>query len=115
MNLFKYKVTRKNGHIFSKIFTINEIENGYAQIWLKNNIVCESDELQRLSYVCDDRNGEKVFAGDRVKSGKRIITIIWDKDNLQWMAKEEDCPYTSPLCQWAIKEAFELIKDTTND
>lgn len=109
MNLYKYKVTRKNGHVFSKIFTINEIENGYAQTWLKNNIVY-TDELERLPYVTTDKNGDKVFAGDKVKSGKRVLQIVWDEKFLQWRVKENGNFFTA-LYIWAISEQFELIKD----
>lgn len=129
MNLFKYKVTRKNGHIFSKIFTINEIENGYAQTWLKNNIVCDTDELKRLPYVCDDKNGEKVFAGDKVKrvtaegcpqksrKDGRIGTIVWHHGFLQWSLKvgSENSYNLENLADSEIFEAeIELLKEQDN-
>ena len=61
--------------------------------------------------VCLDKNGDEVYAGDKVKSGKRILTIMWYEEELQWHAKEEYEGRISPLCQWAISEQFELLKD----
>ena len=67
MNLYKYIVTRHNGYTFSEIFTLGQIENGAARQWCKINQVGQ-DELERVPYVCDDKNREKVFAGDKVIS-----------------------------------------------
>ena len=67
---------------------------------------------ESLPYVTTDKNGEKVFAGDKVKSGLRILTIVWNKHDLRWMADEGN--YVTPLSQWAIIEQFELIKDKDN-
>jgi len=64
-------------------------------------------------FVTKDKNGEDVYAGDSVKSGKRILLIVWDEDQLQWKAKE--CGYLTPLCQWAISEQFELIKEQEDE
>ena len=62
-------------------------------------------------YVTDDKNGEKVFAGDRVKSGKRVLFVFWEEDDMQWKARVEGFKDVTPLCQWAISEQFELIKE----
>lgn len=67
-----------------------------------------------VQLVTKDKNGKDVYAGDRVKSGKRVLLIVWDEDQLQWKAKE--CGYLTPLCQWAISEQFELIvEDKDNE
>ena len=66
-------------------------------------------------FVTLDKNGKDVFAGDSVKSGKRILTIVWDEENLQWKAKEAGYNYLTPLCQWAISEQFELIESKENE
>ena len=62
-------------------------------------------------FVTKDKNGKDVFEGDSVKSGKRILTILWGKDTLQWRIRLEESRYTTPLCQWAISKQFELIED----
>ena len=61
-------------------------------------------------FVTKDKNGKDVYAGDKVKSGKRIITIVWGKDSLQWKAEEKGVDFLTPLCQWAISEQFELME-----
>lgn len=65
-------------------------------------------------FVTKDKNGKDVFAGDSVRSGKRVLTVVWGESNLRWMAQEEDIRFQTPLCQWAISEQFELIKDKDN-
>lgn len=72
-------------------------------------------EIEGDLFVCKDKNSKDVFAGDKVKSGKRVLTIVWDKDCLQWRAGEEDNPYFAPLSQWAISEQFELIEDKKDE
>ena len=62
-----------------------------------------------VRFVIKDKHGKDVYAGDRVKSGKRVLLIYWDENYLQWRAKE--CGYCTPLCQWAISEQFELIEE----
>ncbi len=75
-------------------------------------------EVEGRLFVTKDKNGKDVFAGDSVKSGKRILTIVWDKCDMQWKTKQpgrnpaaEYYLPNTPLCQWAISEQFELIED----
>ena len=70
-------------------------------------------------FVTKDKNGDDVFEGDSVKSGKRVLTIVWDRCDMQWKTKQQGLSMVAeyylpdtPLCQWAISEQFELIKDT---
>lgn len=78
-------------------------------------------EVEGQLFVCKDKNKKDVYAGDSVKSGKRILTVVWDKSDMQWKAKQQGrspaadyyLPDT-PLCQWAISEQFELIEDKDN-
>ena len=80
--------------------------------WALYDYVECPDFDESLPYVCTDKNGENVFVGDKVKSGLRILTIVWNKHDLRWMADEGN--YVTPLSQWAIIEQFELIKDKDN-
>ncbi len=74
-------------------------------------------------FVTKDKNGNDVFAGDSVKFGKRILTIVWDNCDMQWKTKQpgrtpaaEYYLPDTPLCQWAISEQFELIiEDEKNE
>ena len=57
-----------------------------------------------------DKNGKDVHDEEKLRSGKRVFTVIWDSDSMQWKAQEEDGTLT-PLCQWAITEQFEIIEN----
>ncbi len=56
-----------------------------------------------------DKNGKEIYHKNKLRSGKRILVVVWDKDKLCWMAKEEGVNYLTPLGQWAISEQFEII------
>ena len=57
-----------------------------------------------------DKNKNEIYAGDRLQSGKRIFTVVWDEEDMQWKAEEEDSRYCSlPLSVWAVSEHFEII------
>ncbi len=73
-------------------------------------------------FVTKDKNGKDVFAGDSVRSGKRVLTIVWDKCDMQWKTKQprrtpaaEYYLPNTPLCQWAISEQFELIEEKEDE
>jgi len=72
-------------------------------------------EIEGDLFVTKDKNNEGVFAGDLLRSGKRIFTVIWEEENLQWKVREEGYTYLTPLCQWAISEQFELIEEKEDD
>ena len=72
-------------------------------------------EVEGRLFVCKDKNGKDVFAGDSVKSGKRILTIVWNEHKMRWDADEEDGRYCLPLNHWAISEQFELIEDKEDE
>ena len=84
------------------------------------DVYIEHDE--KCCFVTKDKNGKDVFAGDTVRSGKRVLTIVWDNCDMQWKAKQpgrtsaaEYYLPNTPLCQWAISEQFELIEDKEDD
>jgi hypothetical protein len=93
------------------VFRKDLIDDMDCDIWEQG--ICDFDTAH--PFVTKDKNGKDIFAGDSLKSGKRIIKVVWDEEYLQWRAGEKDNPYFSPLCQWAITEQFELIKDEGNE
>ena len=59
-----------------------------------------------------DKNKKEIYDGDRLQSGKRIFTVAWNEEDMQWKAEEEDSRYCSlPLSVWAISEQFEIIQE----
>ena len=102
------------------IFVNGKFESWHYWGFVKDGFIGPVDVCLRKAeensypFVTKDKNGKDVYAGDKVKSGKRVLTILWGKDTLQWRAKLEGSNYTTPLCQWAISEQFELI-ETEND
>ena len=117
-HLFKLKKDGKTvGYLELRIRT----QYGYPVLWFRNlgrldegrewhsgnNI--QADSIH--PFVTKDKHGDDVFAGDSVKSGKLVLTIVWGESNLRWMAQQEDERFQTPLCQWAISEQFELIKE----
>ena len=120
MNLYKYKVTRTNGHTFSRILTIQEIENGVAERWMHLNSI-EERELERLPFVCDDKNGDKVFAGDKIAFNvdKLFGTNNRYEGNIYFCEKRlAYCVASLPAWDMPIRhnlKDIELIKEPDHD
>jgi len=93
---FKYMVKRENGYCFSQIFTIQEIENGTANIWLKMNQVSE-DELRRfIDTTILDKNSKDLldwWEGDILKHKDTIYIIVWHNGGLYAKSTELHCIY----------------------
>jgi len=56
-----------------------------------------------------DKRKKEIYPGDKLKSGKRILIVFWNEDQMQWYVKEEGFVLGSPMCQWAISKHFEII------
>ncbi len=58
-----------------------------------------------------DKHGKEIYDRDKLKSGKRVLIVLWNEVELQWQVKEEGTSLQAPMCQWAISEQFEIIHD----
>ncbi len=89
MNLFKYKLTQYKitgeiDQILSEVFNTWEIENGNAKRWLDDkNYVSILDNLERVPFICLDKNGDELFAGDEVEFIDPVESHIW-KSEIEW-------------------------------
>ena len=89
---------------------------------------CKITDLSMHPFVCNDKNGEKVFARDRVKrvtaegdpkpsrKAGRTGTIVWHHGFLQWNFLDDKKQQLEDLADSEIFEAeIELIKDKDNE
>jgi len=77
----RYTVKRKNGHIFSEIFSLREIEDGYVKKWFENNHIGGADEIFKEQYagLKEPKTEIKIFEGEKLYiAGVGICTVIFD-------------------------------------
>lgn len=73
-------------------------------------IYIEHDTKEQSTGLCD-KNGKKVYGKDKLRSGKRVLVVLWNEVELQWQVREEGTSFQTPMCQWAISDQFEVIHD----
>ena len=95
---------------------------GASGPWLHSQKECTAAWNRR--FVCLDKNGDKVFAGDEVRAWLRHTEIIegqapydegvmwWDNKMLLWRVSLKGCKYEKKLFGTFYDE-IELIKEAT--
>ncbi len=110
-NLFKLK---KDGKAVGYL----KIEDSI--IWAKENLLDGWDvydpvfELkfdQALPYVCDDKNRDKVFAGDSIKM-RNPSTDEWMEGEILRPTQKLDFCINAGQMNWSLDNEIELIKDS---
>jgi len=88
---FRYIVKRSNNHIFSRIFTLEELEHGEYKIWKEINLINENNIIIKDQYTNrNDRNRIDIYKGDicnirRYDSKKYEVCEVRWGNNYGWV------------------------------
>jgi len=87
----RYTVKRKNGFVFSEIFTLKQIEEGKVSEWIKVNYIVTDDLRKDLFTGKQDKSYNKlfiVFAKYLICSmSKQLYSFLSTIKHLIWAAK----------------------------
>ena len=115
----KYLCERENGHCFSKVFKLYQIENGEAKEWMiVNNVYINDKTVHRLRFTEQkDKNREDIYEGHIMKNPKNnVVVYISFKDGIFGFTRDTDNAFTfmDESNRWEIigdiYENSELIK-----
>jgi len=70
---FKYIIKKDKGHIFSRIFSLEEIEKGDVKKWYNDNYIFKRD-INRFEYTeFKDRYGNEIYEGDIIEYDHTLV------------------------------------------
>ena len=89
----RYVIKLGNGKILIKIFTIDEIQNGVALVWLIKNID-DGDIISRDLFTGkQDKNGKDIYQGDILRDSTGICLVSWNNDFASFCLRRKGWAY----------------------
>lgn len=109
---FRYSVIRENGHYFEEIFTLDQIEKGEIQIWIKVNFINPSDIKRDIFLNKYDVNNQELYTSDIVEWDQGKGFIFYDSDYTEF--KHTYIEKIDPDCERPPKKYWKRIKKIGN-